>query len=174
MTGTASTQSSSCCSPASPGDTCRASGLLAGDPHRRLVAWQKAGVFERVFRKLLQALNGASRIDWATADSAGGPLAISLTGGHRDDVTRLNPDRRDRPSLRQGRTPPRRSDRLLSDRGYDFDKYCRESEASSRSSPSQHRTRLGPGDRALGGRAHLRLAPTTSGGCAFAMSAALI
>lgn len=60
-------------------------------------------------------------------DSAGVPLAISLTGGNRNDVTQLLPliDGIGPVRGRVGR-PRRRSDRLLADRGYDFDKYRRE------------------------------------------------
>jgi transposase len=55
------------------------------------------------------------------------PLAISLTGGNRNDVTQLLPliDGIGRVSGKVGR-PRRRADRLLADRGYDHDKYRRE------------------------------------------------
>ena len=60
-------------------------------------------------------------------DASGVPLAVSLTGAHRNDVTQLLP-------LIDGVTPVRgrvgrprkRSERLLADRGYDHDKYRRE------------------------------------------------
>lgn len=60
-------------------------------------------------------------------DSAGVPLAISLTGGNRNDVTQLLPlvDGVGPVTGKVGR-PRKRSDRLLADRGYDFDKYRRE------------------------------------------------
>jgi transposase len=60
-------------------------------------------------------------------DSAGVPLAISLTGGHRNDVTQLLPlvDGVGPVAGKVGR-PRKRSDRLLADRGYDHDKYRRE------------------------------------------------
>lgn len=60
-------------------------------------------------------------------DSAGVPLAISLTGGNRNDVTQLLPlvDGVGPVTGKVGR-PRRRSDRLLADRGYDHDKYRRE------------------------------------------------
>jgi transposase len=59
-------------------------------------------------------------------DATGVPLAISLTGGHRNDVTQLL-------SLIDGMAPirgkigrpRRRADRVLADRGYDHDKYRR-------------------------------------------------
>jgi transposase len=51
------------------------------------------------------------------------PLAVSLTGGHRSDVTQLMPS--SRPARRQGRRgrPRRRPGRIYADRGYDRDKY---------------------------------------------------
>lgn len=60
-------------------------------------------------------------------DSAGVPLAISLTGGNRNDVTQLLPliDGVGPVKGKVGR-PRRRADRLLADRGYDHDKYRRE------------------------------------------------
>lgn len=60
-------------------------------------------------------------------DSAGVPLAISLTGGNRNDVTQLLPlvDGIGPVGGKVGR-PRRRADRLLADRGYDFDRYRRE------------------------------------------------
>lgn len=59
-------------------------------------------------------------------DSAGVPLAISLTGGNRNDVTQLLPlvDGVGPVAGKVGR-PRKRSDRLLADRGYDHDKYRR-------------------------------------------------
>ena len=55
------------------------------------------------------------------------PLAISLTGGNRNDVTQLLPliDGIGPVAGKVGR-PRKRADRLLADRGYDFDKYRRE------------------------------------------------
>jgi transposase len=55
------------------------------------------------------------------------PLAITLTGGHRNDVTQLLPlvDGVVPVAGRVGR-PRQRPDRLLADRGYDHDKYRRE------------------------------------------------
>jgi len=59
-------------------------------------------------------------------DSGGVPLAISLTGGHRNDVTQLLPlvDSVGPMRGKVGR-PRQRAERLLADRGYDFDKYRR-------------------------------------------------
>jgi transposase len=55
------------------------------------------------------------------------PLAITLTGGHRNDVTQLLPLVDGVPPIagKVGR-PRQRPDRLLADRGYDHDKYRRE------------------------------------------------
>jgi transposase len=54
------------------------------------------------------------------------PLAITLTGGHRNDVTQLVPliDSVKPVAGRIGR-PRQRPDRVLADRGYDHDKYRR-------------------------------------------------
>lgn len=59
-------------------------------------------------------------------DAGGVPLAISLTGGHRNDVTQLLPLLDDVGPVRgkPGR-PRQRAERLLADRGYDHDKYRR-------------------------------------------------
>src|SRR5215211_2502268 len=59
-------------------------------------------------------------------DATGLPLAWTLTGGNRNDVTQLIPlvDRVPRVRGRVGR-PRRRPDRLTADRGYDHDKYRR-------------------------------------------------
>lgn len=65
-------------------------------------------------------------------DRHGTPLAVSLTGGNRHDVTQLMPLVDAIPRIRglrglrglRGR-PRNRSRRLYADRGYDFDKYRR-------------------------------------------------
>ncbi|WUJ83250.1 IS5 family transposase [Streptomyces sp. NBC_00377] len=59
-------------------------------------------------------------------DGQGIPLAVSLTGGNRNDVTQLEPllDKIPAVAGRVGR-PRRRPDALLADRGYDHDKYRR-------------------------------------------------
>lgn len=56
----------------------------------------------------------------------GTPLAVSVTGGNRNDVTELMPVLNAVPPVR-GRVgrPRRRPDCLLADRGYDHDKYRR-------------------------------------------------
>jgi transposase len=60
-------------------------------------------------------------------DAGGLPLAITLTGGNRNDITQLLPlvDGVVPVAGKVGR-PRRRPERLLADRGYDFDKYRRE------------------------------------------------
>ena len=78
---------------------------------------------------------GPSPVDRARAgskhhlltDAGGLPLAITLTGGNRNDVTQLLPlvDGVAPIAGKVGR-PRRRPDRLLADRGYDHDKYRRE------------------------------------------------
>jgi transposase len=59
-------------------------------------------------------------------DAAGIPLAISLTGGHRNDVTQRLPlvDRAEPIRGKPGR-PRRRAEILVADRAYDHDKYRR-------------------------------------------------
>ncbi|MET9524915.1 IS5 family transposase [Streptomyces coeruleorubidus] len=59
-------------------------------------------------------------------DGQGIPLAVSLTGGNRNDVTQLLPllDKVPAVAGAVGR-PRRRPDALLADRGYDHDKYRR-------------------------------------------------
>lgn len=52
------------------------------------------------------------------------PLAVSVTGGNRNDVTQLEPLIDMVPLVRGKRGRPRfRSDALYTDRGYDHDKY---------------------------------------------------
>jgi len=59
-------------------------------------------------------------------DGGGIPLAVSLTGGNRNNVTQLIPLLEKIPSVAGlvGR-PRNRPDSLLGDRGYDHDKYRR-------------------------------------------------
>jgi transposase len=60
-------------------------------------------------------------------DAGGIPLAASLTGGNRHDVTQLLPLVDKVPRIKGIRGRPRqRPDRIYADRGYDFDKYRRE------------------------------------------------
>jgi transposase len=60
-------------------------------------------------------------------DATGIPLAWTVTGGNRHDVSQLIPLLDAIPAVRGmvGR-PRRRPERLTADRGYDFDKYRRE------------------------------------------------
>ncbi|MEU5048111.1 IS5 family transposase [Streptomyces griseorubiginosus] len=59
-------------------------------------------------------------------DATGVPLAVTLTGGNRNDVTQLIPLLQAVPSVRGKRgRPRRRPDVVLADRGYDHDKYRR-------------------------------------------------
>jgi transposase len=81
------------------------------------------------------ALTGPSPVDRARTgskhhlltDSGGIPLAISLTGGNRNDVTQLLPliDRVAPVTGKVGR-PRQRPELVLADCGYDHDKYRRE------------------------------------------------
>ena len=55
------------------------------------------------------------------------PLAVSLTGGNRNDVTQLMPLIAAIPPVRGRRgRPRRRPDAVYADRGYDHDKYRRQ------------------------------------------------
>lgn len=59
-------------------------------------------------------------------DRHGTPLAVSLTGGNRHDVTQLIPLLDAMPRIRGRRGRPRhKPKRLYADRGYDFRKYRR-------------------------------------------------
>jgi len=81
------------------------------------------------------ALTGPSPIDRAKTgskhhlltDAGGVPLQVTLTGGHRSDVTQLLPllDGVGPVRGKVGR-PRRRAERLVADRDYDHDKYRRE------------------------------------------------
>src|SRR5688572_21860926 len=60
-------------------------------------------------------------------DAGGIPLAVSLTGGNRNDVTQLIPLVDAVPPIRGRRDRPRRRPReLFADRGYDHDTYRRQ------------------------------------------------
>jgi transposase len=59
-------------------------------------------------------------------DGHGVPVAVTLTGGNRHDVTQLMPLLDTLPPIRGRRGRPRRKPRdLFADRGYDYDKYRR-------------------------------------------------
>jgi len=95
-------------------------------------------------------------------DRHGTPLAVTLTGGNRHDVTQLLPLLDAIPAIRGLRGRPRRKPlRLYADRGYDFDKYRRLLWKRG-IKPMIARRGIahgsGPGEGALGCRARLRLA----------------
>ncbi|MFI0960648.1 IS5 family transposase [Streptomyces sp. NPDC021080] len=87
----------------------------------------------------VRALKGGSRVGPSPVDRTrpgskhhlivdrhGTPLAVTLTGGNRHDVTQLLPLLDAIPPIRGRRGRPRRKPRrLYADRGYDFDKYRR-------------------------------------------------
>ena len=61
------------------------------------------------------------------SEAHGIPLAVSLTGGNRNDITQLMPLIAAVPPVRGRRGRPRqRPDALYADRGYDQDKYRRQ------------------------------------------------
>ncbi|MFD7058611.1 IS5 family transposase [Streptomyces sp. NPDC059906] len=88
----------------------------------------------------IRALKGGDRVGPSPVDRArlgskhhlivdrhGTPLAVTLTGGYRHDVTQLLPLLDAIPPIRGPRGRPRRKPRrLYADRGYDFDKYRRQ------------------------------------------------
>jgi transposase len=64
-------------------------------------------------------------------EAHGIPLAVSLTGGNRNDVTQLMPLIQAIPPARGRRgRPRRRPDALYADRGYDHDKYRKQVRAA--------------------------------------------
>lgn len=70
-------------------------------------------------------------------EARGIPLAVSLTGKNRDDVTQLIPLTEAVPPLRGRRgRPRRRPDTIYADRGYDHDKYRKQVRADPISFPS--------------------------------------
>jgi transposase len=97
---------------------------------RRLDEWQKAVSGWSCTRCCAET--GPSPVDRGRAgskhhllvDATGIPLAWSVTGGNRNDVTQLIPLVDAVPAVRGtvGR-PPKRPERLTADRGYDHDKY---------------------------------------------------
>jgi transposase len=114
------------------------------------------------------SLTGRSPVDRARTgpkhhlivDSHGVPLAATLTGGHRNDVTQLLPliDRIGAVAGKRGR-PRQRQDRVIADHGYDHDNYRRELwRRAAADCAARHRARLRTRPRALGGGADVRLA----------------
>ena len=97
--------------------------MVAGDRRLQPCAGEKGG-----------SATGPSPVDRARSgskhhllvDASGIPLAWTLTGGNRNDVTQLIPLLDAVPHVRGmvGR-PRRRPERLSADRGYDHDKYRR-------------------------------------------------
>ena len=64
-------------------------------------------------------------------DGGGIPLAFSLTGGNRNDITQLLPLLAAVPPVRGRRgRPRRRPERLYADRAYDHDRYRRQVRAT--------------------------------------------
>ena len=63
-------------------------GCSPATAHRRLAAWQAAGVWERLHRELLRRLNAAGRIDWSTAVVDGSHIR-ALLGGSTPALRRL-------------------------------------------------------------------------------------
>lgn len=55
-------------------------GCSPATAHRRLSEWQAAGVWQRLHRELLRALNGAGRIDWSTSVVDGSHIRALLGG----------------------------------------------------------------------------------------------
>jgi len=122
---------------------------------RRLDEWQRTGVWDELHALLLARLHASGEIEWSRAvvdsshvqakkgapvdrgragskhhllvDATGIPLAYTVTGGNRNDVTQLIPllDRVPAVKGRVGR-PRQRPDQLVADRGYDHDKYRRQ------------------------------------------------
>ncbi|WP_408057062.1 IS5 family transposase [Streptomyces changanensis] len=96
--------------------------------------WSRAVIDSPHQGRLTGPKSGPSPVDRARpgskhhliVDGHGIPLAVSLTGGNRNDVTQLVPLLKKIPSVAGmvGR-PRNRPDSLLGDRGYDHDKYRR-------------------------------------------------
>src|SRR3954464_2306536 len=85
----------------------------------------KKGTPRPVQARLIRARNGSKH--HLLVDATGIPLAWTVTGGNRNDVTQLIPLLERVPPVRgTGGRPRRRPDRLTADRGYDHDKYRRE------------------------------------------------
>ncbi|GAA4011311.1 IS5 family transposase [Streptomyces marokkonensis] len=118
-----------------PAETVGCSGVTAW---RRLRDWTEAGVWPCLHAALLTELRRAKLLDLDDCAVDGSqvralkrgttldPLAVTLTGGNRHDVTQLLSPLDAVPPIRgaQGR-PRRKPRRLYADRGYDFDKYRR-------------------------------------------------
>lgn len=110
--------------------------LLRALNAQRAIDWSASVVDGSHIRALFGGLHtGPSPVDRARAgskhhlitDAGGIPLAISLTGGQRNDVTQLLPliDAVGPIAGKPGR-PRRRAEAVLADRGYDHERYRRE------------------------------------------------
>ncbi len=55
-------------------------GCSPATAHRRLAAWQAAGVWDRLHQELLRRLNAAGRIDWSTSVVDGSHIRALLGG----------------------------------------------------------------------------------------------
>ena len=97
--------------------------VVARDRRRQPRAGEKGGS-ETGPSPVDRARNGSKH--HLLVDATGIPLAWTVTGGNRHDVTQLIPllDRVPAVAGRPGR-PRRRPDTLVADRGYDYDKYRR-------------------------------------------------
>jgi transposase len=98
--------------------------MVAGDRRLQPRASEKGGS-ETGPSPVDRARNGSKH--HLLVDAAGIPLAWTVTGGNRNDVTQLVPLVERVPPVRGkvGR-PRRRPERLAADRGYDHDRYRRE------------------------------------------------
>jgi transposase len=98
-------------------------GLVAGGD--RLLAYQSGSARPKSGPSPVDRARPGSKHHILT-DGQGIPLAVSLTGGNRNDVTQLLPLLDKIPAVAGvvGR-PRRRPDMLFADRGYDHDKYRR-------------------------------------------------
>ena len=98
--------------------------MVAGGRRRQSRAGEKGGS-ETGPSPVDRARNGSKH--HLLVDATGNPLAWTLTGGNRHDITQLIPllDRVPPVCGKPGR-PRRRPDRVSADRGYDYEKYRRE------------------------------------------------
>lgn len=107
-------------------------GLLADLDHAGEIDWSGAVVDSSHVRALWGLHTGPSPVDHARAgskhhlltDARGLPLAVAVTGRHRNDVTQLIPlvDAVASMEARDGRLRARPK-RIVADRGYDHDKH---------------------------------------------------
>jgi hypothetical protein len=134
--------SCSCCTRGSRGGTCRSGvwerlhALLLSELRAASeIEWARAVADSSHVQAKRGSAIGPSPVDRARngskdhllVDASGLPLAWTVTGANRNDVTQLVPLIERVPPVRGkvGR-PRRRPERVLADRGYDHDKYRRE------------------------------------------------